>query len=322
MTVTVAELVDAEISSVIVSELGDLVLGEESMEVAGTMIPVTDDSMGHLTKHLGIPATYIKKLPQDLRDANLQYWIGRDSNSPIAWEIEAPNNTLVGVYKADHPILLRSEVVKMAANVMAPTDIVRGISIQNGVTVLDVSTPTLAIEPRVGDFTEGGVRFKVPIAPQDSTAKPSVSSYMVRLDCLNGMTHQEEWGRIRIKGLTVTEVIEEMEIAAQALLSDLVPTRLEQFAGLTEEEPDNPEQYIHRLSREYGLPEKMETSMINRVPELEHRTAYDLVNLMSGFQHEVSDSLRNKLQNMAGSVAVHAGERRCQTCFSLLEQAD
>lgn len=317
---TVADLVETVGQQEFLVEnagLANVRLEGNTLHLPSKDLQVDDHSLEVLGKFLGIPGAYLKKSPNPLRETNVNYWLDQLDESEALFETS--NDSLVGVYKADQEIVPRSRLVGIVQNVMQPTDTIRSFNVEDGWFLCDVTTTQHVAEPRVGDVTEGGLRFKASMLPKSTLGSPYVASFLCRLACTNGMTHTEEFGKVRLKGKTVDQIIEEMEEAAQTLLSDVVPQRLEQWGHLTEVNVNAPEQFVHRLAREWGLSRRLESDIIEEVPELTERSAYDLVNLITGRQHGVSsERIRHRLQELGGSVIARQDDHRCTQCYSLL----
>lgn len=304
-------------------QLADVAIARgENLRVGDLNIGLDEDGLDTLGVFLGIPRGYLNKVSPDLVDQNVRYFLNKD---PEAFGLfETDGSALLGVYDATREIIPRGKVVEVIQAVMAPDDTLNDIDLTQGKIVVDVTTTTINTQPKAGDYTYGGLRFASHIAPGSAKGKqPRVSCFMNRLVCSNGMTHEEELGEIRIKGNTVEDVLVEMEEVAKHFLENQVPLLVERFGGLAGREVGNPEQYVHRLARQYGVAAALESRMIELLPTLgDAPTAYDIVNMVSGFQHEegVQRKTALRLQHLAGEVAWDSeAEHRCPTCQTPLD---
>lgn len=304
-------------------QLADVSIARGSdLRVGDLALSLDEDGLNVLGKHLGIPKGYLGKLSPDLVDQNVRYFLNKESESFALFEVDG--NDLAGVYDASKEILPRGRVAEVIQSVLDPDATLNALDLSQGRFVVDVTTTGIVTQPRVGDFTYGGLRFATHIAPTGAKAThPRVSCYMNRLVCLNGMTHEEEFGEISIKGNTVDDVISEMEEVARHLLENQVPALVERFGGLAERPVSNAEQFVHRLVRQFGIKAAVETAILERLPELgDETTIYDVLNLVSGFQHEegVQRAVALRLQHLAGETAWGADDdHRCPTCQTRLE---
>lgn len=286
------------------------------------ILHLDDEGIDRLGSVFNIPRGYLPKLPPSLIEANLRYWFGEHSESTLLLELDTEGRSLIDVYPGDRDFIPRSRVIEVVQRVMPSDSRVHRLNFSGGRCDIDVATAELTVEPRVGDITQGGLRFAAHVSPRGTNLHPRVSVYMHRLACTNGMTHTIEAGNVYLRGNTVDDIIEEMELAARRLLQDVVPQRLEQFASLDHVRVQNPAQFLHRLAREHRITNSIEVRMLERLPELgDSPTAYDLVNFMNAFQHE--DGVRPvqvlRLQELAGVVAAEQAAHRCPQCQSPLE---
>lgn len=304
-------------------QLADVTIARgESLRVGDLSMGLDEDGLDTLGVFLGIPRGYLNKVSPDLVDQNVRYFLNKDPEASGLFETDG--SALLGVYDATRDIIPRGRIVEVVQSVMAPDDALNAIDLTQGKIVVDVTTTTINTQPRAGDYTYGGLRFSSHIAPGSAKARqPRVSCFMNRLLCANGMTHEEELGEIRIRGNTVDEILTEMEEVARHFLENQVPTLVERFGGLAQRDVANPEQYVHRLARQYGVVAALETRMIELLPTLgDAPTAYDIVNMVSGFQHEegVQRKTALRLQHLAGETAWGSeGEHRCPTCQTPLD---
>lgn len=294
----------------------------ETLKIGDLSINLDEEGLDALGVYLGIPRGYLKKVSPHLADENIRYFLSEDADSLALFETDG--HSLLGVYDANREIIPRGRVIEVIQSVMKPDDTLNDIDLTQGRLIVDVTSATITTEPHAGDYTHGGLRFSSHIAPSSAKAKqPRVSCFMNRLLCTNGMTHDEEFGEIRIKGNTVEDILIEMEQVAEHLLENQVPLLVERFGGLTQKFVSNPEQYIHRLVKQYGLKAALESQLIERLPTLgDNPTIYDIVNLVSGFQHEegVQRQTALRLQHLAGETAWGSDdEHRCPTCQTPLD---
>lgn len=272
-----------------------------------------DAALGTFGSYFKIPVKYLPRLPDALANETLNYFMS-DKDDPLilqhdGWE-------LTEIYSGATALLPRNDVIEMIADVIGPDAPVANVVGDNGAMRVDVLTE-VGTEPRPGDVTKGGVQFYAHISPAEKS--PTVSTFLERLICGNGMTATETDGIISIKGSTVPEIIAEMELAAIRVMDGL-DIRLQQWANLTQINVDNAERMIHRLCQENGISAIIESRIIDRIPELEGYTLYDVINLMTSMHGEdgVNDKQLIALQSMAGQAIVTQGAHRCPACAHAL----
>lgn len=300
------------------AELGAVTYEEDILSLPdGTRLTLDEQGIDALAKHLNAPGPYLRRVSEELRVANFQYWLETHSGHESMFEVSGGD--LVGVFNGEDQIIPRDRIYEAIAEVMDPDDEVRSVNLEDGLAQVDVSSFRLTVEPRVDDVTEAGLRFRLHVSPKHMKGKPYVATYLYRLVCSNGALHQEEGGRIRVKGASVEDILQEAVEAGRGLLANVLPERLDQLSALTNVTVENVEQFVHRLSREFHLSSRMETGILEHVPEIEEHTMYDVVQLITERQHEVSSEVvRTRLAEVGGSLIARSGDHRCAQCHSLL----
>lgn len=307
-----AEYVLADLTDVRVASADTLAIGEREVRVS------EDEGLDALSKFLDIPRGFLKRLDSGLIQANVQFFIDQGGESPALFEVK--QDSLSGAFPGDEGFLPREQVSEALLRTFPADADVVALNLDNGFFSVDVTMGDRNTEPRQGDVIEGGLRWVTHIAPKSKHQhRPYVSEFYNRLVCSNGMTRTEESGAIRLRGKTVDEIIEEMEQISRTILDENTEERLHQFNHLTEVTVDNVEQFVHRIARQNGLSARLESRIIDDLPALEERTAYDVMNLITSYQHEgVSRSSFSSLQEVGGYMATSMTERRCASCAAPL----
>ena len=219
------------------------------------------------------------------------------------------------MYEQRTVLLPPQQVVERIARVFDDTAVVSKLDFCDGI-VANVRTSQVNLEVRPGDITEGGIRFN---ALHGVT--PTVSAYMERLVCSNGMVATSDIDSVPMRGFTLNEILESMQSIADHYLSTSLPTSLENWQRMTEIQAGNAEQLIHRLARENDLSTKLESRMIESAALLEDNNYYNIINLITSFQHVdgVDESQIRKIQRLGGNAVRDLGGHRCHGCSHLLE---
>jgi len=335
-TFTIKEMkdfVDSQVPSFSTVQLGDLeflpVTTAVASTVPGTRImgggpAVVDKNTGenfYLGKdglksfctYIGVPANFLVKLTAKMQSDVVTYILDKSrDNLGVFSHI---SNDLQSVYKPSAVILPPQKVAEMIGRVFKDTDLIGHFDYNEGL-VVNVHTPDVFIDAIGGDRTNGGIRFK---AYHGKT--PQVSAYMERLICTNGTVAQGDFDNISVKGYSLDEIINNMEAAAQLLLNKTVPAYLENWKKLTTIRSTNPEQLIHRLSREVELSTKLESRIIEAASSLTGDSYYDVINLITSFQHidGVDGEQFDKIQKLGGNAIRDLGGHRCNNCQHNLE---
>jgi hypothetical protein len=173
--------------------------------------------------------------------------------------------------------------------------------------------------PQVGDITEAGMRF---LAHPFTAIAPSVSLYAERLWCSNGATTDERLGRISLKGNTVDDVINEMELAAQAYLPRLDSYLAKLSETRTMEVPGSPQAFVAQLAKEANVSRKILDKVLETVNQLlAPVTVWDVNQAFTSVANEVDQyKTMTRLQTLGGDLAFDAERtvHRCTACERLL----
>jgi len=279
----------------------------------GSVYSFNEDGFNRFAAYAGVPSKFVVKLPAKMQSDVVNHFLDVYKDSLAI--LSHTSNEVGGVYKPSTSILNPQKVAAMVAEVFKGTDVVSQFNYNEGL-VLNIHTPDVFIDALSGDRTNGGIRFR---ALHGKT--PQVSAYMERLVCTNGMVAQGDFDNISIKGYGLDEIINNMEAAANLLLTKTVPAYLENWRKLTTIKSSNPEQLIHRLAREAEVSTKVESRMIEAAAALRGDTYYDVVNLITSFQHidGVDGEQFDKIQRLGGNAVRDLGGHRCSGCQHSLD---
>jgi len=279
----------------------------------GQIFAFDDEVFANFTKFIGVPAKFAEKLPVDLRVNVINHFMEQEAGQQVT--LTHFGEQFQNIFEERTTLLPPRSVMEMVGRVFQDSDVVSKIDFRDGL-VLNIRTAEFEKAVKPGDLTQGGIRFN---ALHGKT--PTVSPYMERLVCSNGMVVASDIDSISLRGFTVAEVIENMERMAQIYLRDNIPAYLDNWARLTDIKTPNPEQLIHRLSKEGEISPKIETRIIEAAAALIDNTYYDIVNLITSFQHEegVNEEQYYKIQRLGGAAVRDLGGHRCSGCQHSLD---
>ena len=277
-------------------------------KTSGREFKFTEEGLNNFASYLTVPPKLFERLSEGLRTEVVTHLLSKWSSSPVV--LSSLADSLWNLYPQKTVIVPNRKIAEVVTRVFDGEATVSKSDFFEGMK-LNIQTAQYAVEPKVGDVTNGGIRFYAPVGEI-----PYVSAYLERLVCSNGMITAQETDAITIRGRTVDEVIQEMEYMARKILATDVPRYLDNWSTMTDLRTNNPEQLIHRLTREAGVSAKVESSIIERAAGLESNTYYDIVNLITSLQHEegLSDTQYNRLQLLGGSAVRDLGGHRCNNC--------
>lgn len=309
-----------------------------------------------LSGFLDVNPTYMSKCPSALKAHNLNYWLGANADTqamlmvgPKGIEtIHDPDDTVITIPEVagvisrvfapeDEIVTLHSDpdkfhadIVIQSSHITVPGNGVGDRPDANGNLYVrpeededgNVGEPRL--KPNVFDITHGGIRI---LAHPSKPTAPTVERYFNRYICNNGMTMPIADRKITLRGMTVTDVLAEMESIAGELMSDM-PEALERYAALSDITiPGNPLNFIRQIGQENGIPSRIIQKALEYAGGMnlgrgEIATSYDVMNIFTSLAN--NDSVRystgRKLQALGG-LFVHRGEdiaHRCETCERVL----
>ena len=292
------------------------------LSVCGQTMFVLDESANlALAKYLRVPSSYLNSLTPEFRATLLRYEFDRRADSETV--LESLDGEIMSIHQPSQIMLPLSRVAEVVTKVLHPHDIVRRIVSDDQRFHLDITTTQHVVDfptpAGVGDITEGGVRI---LSYPYQSKPPSVSTYIERLVCSNGMCTAEKTGQINLKGCTVDEVIASMEEAAEDVLSQL-DNHLNRYAETRSMlVPGSPQAFAAQLAREAGVNRKILDSVLDIVNQLPPPvTVWDINQAFTNVANYVEKySTMNRLQNLGGTLAFFAEEavHRCGTCERLL----
>jgi hypothetical protein len=299
-------------------------------------LAATRQTMDVLASFASGPAAFLRKTNPDLRQRIFQEILAPDD--PVMLEIAGGD--LVSAHVPDGRFIRMRDVLEPLTSVLGKDARVinRAWSPGNGYLWLDTAvvdrtapgavwggdeSATLTasgFEPQVGDITMAGLS----VFRQNSDADLYLRLYLERLFCTNGMTSQLPGAEFRLKGSTASEIIDQMESAAQQAF-DMAQPAIDQFYELR----DHPvrgdlTQMVARVASDVGLSDARVRSLALRAPEISREagrepTVFDVVNLVTNEANapDIQPAARRQLIRAGGVIAAEHGER-CAACQSIL----
>lgn len=283
---------------------GDCLVNKNTGEIFG----FTEDSFKNFSKYLGIPPYFAEKLPPSILGQVVDHFIEVNREKPAT--MSHFGEEFHNLFDSKSLLLPPNEVMSRVVKIFNPEDVVSHLDFINGL-VINVRTINVEKDILPGDITQGGIRFNATYG-----AKPQVSAYMERLVCSNGMVATNELDVVPLRGFTLNEVLANVEHMAEHYLKSLLPNYLENWKKMTTITSTNPEQLIHRLARENDLSTKLESHIIDAASSLSGSSYYDVVNLITSFQHAdgVDANQSEKLRQLGGNAVRDLGGHRCTSC--------
>lgn len=300
-----------------------------TLNIDGRTFYLDELAENSLANYLKINRTYLAQCPSDLKATNFRYWLNYRENASVT--IESVEDNITGFYRPDAMLIPVAAVAEIVGRVFSPEDEVKDLRRDNERFHLDVVSRSHFVDvpnpdrisgrPEVGDITSGGVRI---LAYPNAPVAPSVTAYLNRLVCSNGMTEAHQEGIIRLKGKTVPEVLVEMEQAARRVLSGL-DEKLTSYAQMAQRGiPGNPSSFVYQIAREHNIGPRVLNRLMERANLLpENATLYDVQQIFTEVANSgVKYRTMVALQSLGGELAFHTERvlHRCGQCERLLPE--
>ena len=193
-----------------------------------------------------------------------------------------------------------------------------GVEVEAPAALANYSWVTRQVVPetaRVNDLTAAGLRFGVDLK---HGLTPWVQPYAMRLACTNGMEFTDDGLRIDGRGMTIDDVLADLEVQAERAFSR-VEAQVEHFYRLRETRVENPERALVRMAAERNLPQRslrrlLDAAPTNALPD--EPTMFDLTNLITTLANHssVTNDGGRLILERAGGAIVADDAARCGHC--------
>jgi hypothetical protein len=314
--------------------LGNIEVAEDAsylkLRDSEEQFPLDELATSHLARYLELNRSDLNKYPTDLRHTVLTRFL--DIKKDKAAVIEVRRRDISSIHKPGLLLIPIDSVAELITRTFQPTDEVVNLLRDEKKLHVDIKTAhnievlnpgRIQGRPEVGDITHGGVRmlaYRDPVEPQ----APTVTTYLHRLFCSNGMAEDYSANTIHLRGKTVPDVLLEMEEIAQKVMGEL-DQKLASYASLNERPlPEDRTLFVHQLAAEWNLGQRVTHKIIEQVSVLpENATLYDVQNVFTRMANDdISYWSSNQLQQLGGSLAFDTDHvtHRCGTCQRLLPE--
>jgi hypothetical protein len=309
-------------------------------------VPATENSVVAFGDLLGVPTPFLKRLGKevgkDTQEALLSAMLAASPMSAMA--VRYGEGGVSGVFEPGKEPFNPVRLVEIASRVLGERGVVQRrydsgaefgfdvhVPLNSEVGIFDSGVEVEAPEAlatyswtthqqvaqgaQVRDITAGGLRFGVDLK---RGLTPWVQPFMLRLACTNGMETTDPGLRVDGRGLSVDEVLADLEAQAQRAFSR-VEQQMEHFYNLRNQPVDNPERALVRLAAERNLPQRSLRALLDSAPSEalpDRPSMFDVTNLITNLAN--SPSVRNDggrlLLERAGGAIVVDEAARCGHC--------
>ena len=281
-------------------------------------VPANSTTITHLANLLDVPSKFLERQDREFQEIILQGLIQRQTGEKrVAY---APGQGITAFHGLTDLVITPTHIVSAASKVFPDNAPINFANITPDVFEIEVLAPLDSPEGRlgaVGDLTAAGLRFDLDMKHGTS---PKVAPFQYRLVCTNGQLSRQADHAIDARGMTVEQVLNELERQAQLAFSK-VEHDVQAFYELRNVPVENPERVLARVAREHGLSDRVRIRLIERAAEIEGTpTMFDIVNLVTNSANAdtVKPALRRQLIGIGGSM-VSDHHARCNHCQSSLD---
>jgi hypothetical protein len=229
--------------------------------------------------------------------------------------------TVVGVPNVRKQIVPLTSVVRATeSGVGSKATLDRWRLTNEGLTV-SFTSPDVAVEPRVGDITRGGIEL---FYSDGYVRNPEMHYFGYRLECSNGLILPVEGQRFSIVGETVDEILMEIEAKAQELMGSVGDNLINPFGDTVNHEVNDIGTFVDRMARDFRLHKRVRDRLMSAaVAELSNTdvpvTQYDLINLLTRIQHDSTLAENDRISvQIAGALEAHNHSHHCPICHSIM----
>jgi len=256
-----------------------------------------------LCGRLGMPASYYKRCPPPLQDAQANHWLSQ-SDKPERWLLRTKENTLRGLLTERYSALDNGEVLATLAPLVDPHYRVGWFELSDESFHLRLVDPKLAREVLPHDRLVAGVH----IANSEVGKRAvTVDALVWRLVCSNGLVRL-----VRGKSLLHQRHIAQSKPRFELALATAVREALihgvgfiERLSWATKVPVPDVDDTLDALGRQWGLSaatvEAARTGLSDMPPD-QHETLYGLVNGLTHAAQRLAPDDRYTLETLAGEL--------------------
>lgn len=191
----------------------------------------------------------------------------------------------------------------------------------NGFTT-EFAITTPEITTRLVDHTLDETRGGIYLRAQAVSGAPRLSVVPVlhRMSCKNQMSADQKRNQVEVSGDDFEDVLGELDSIVGNIMTQQVPENLKSWLALSEMKPHDPMRYANVLMAKANVGKKIREKVRDRILFSQAMdqvlTAFDVVNMITDFQHGVSDAQRDSLWAL-GDLAL-VGHQNCDRCEGAL----
>lgn len=300
----------------------DLERPEEGFDLGGhAQVPLIRTGIDALSDWVDMPPKFLQRQDPDIQQYLLRTLLDRKGG--VANVFYGDKVGITEIHKTGQGVIFPEQLVDVAARVISGDALVPASWSNSREFRLDVVVPDsfergIGGDAKSGDLTKGGIRIS---QDRKKNLAPSVSEFLYRLVCTNGIEVLDHQLKVDARGNTVPEVLAEFEAIADRAFRR-VERSINSFYDLRNQPIENPDREILRVAHEEGISDKIAVELAETAYVLEQdgqATVFDIVNHITNLANddEMKDGPARKLQQ-TGGVLVSEHIQRCAHCRSKL----
>lgn len=209
-----------------------------------SLYPIAQTS---IAARLGVPHQYLKKCPTDLQADNLNHWIKHERNEHMFLRFDGDN--VRAVFTPRYTPADNTQVLRKLEEVGYGSDVKVQCHMDDTFMVLNILKPEKSFKVNGDEMTPG-----ISIANSEvGLAALSVSAYILRLICTNGLISTEKVTAAKYRHVS-SRVLDEFPEALRGLTYDLSGQKY-QFKVSMESQVTDPLKTFEQFNREFQLNE-------------------------------------------------------------------
>jgi len=276
---------------------------------------LTEAVFAKASRLIGIPETYVRKVPKELLFPHISYWLNEGGRAMKAFtRTNGGMPSVVGFAREDSYYYPVSRVFEQMDKVN-PNYSVEGledISWRN--TTLGIVYPEFEFEIKdkaeQGDWLYGGIKIRMSLLGEFPT---KISAFLMTLACLNGMVSANEvYTYNRKHGFDGQDVwmVDGLNTALGALTNEVQRVQALKDVPVDNEHVTN---YINQIFDSMGVNQKSRLAVLEKVIAQQPEDLYDLMNAVTSVAHSIENRGEvYHLQSVGGYIVQHA--ESCDTC--------
>lgn len=286
------------------------------MRNQGKEYSVNEAAFAKASRLIGIPETYVRKVPSELLFPHLAYWL--DDGGKALKAFVRPNGgdrpSVVGFAKEDAYYYPLSRVIQQMDKVSEEYyfEGLEHVSWRNTTFGLVFPQFEFGIKDTVekGDWLYGGIKVRMSLLGEFPT---KISAFLLTLACLNGMVSANEIVTYNRKfGLDGQDVwmVDSLEKSLGALTAEV-----DRVQALTTMAVDNEHvtRYLNHVFNEMGVNQKSRLAILDQIIQKQPQSLYELMNVITSVAHTIENREEvYNLQALGGYLVQHS--ESCGSC--------